>query len=661
MNGFRRALSAGAAGSVVALLLLVIVSAPAASGRLAHQSTLLASGALAQHIRVVERPGTSSLGRVNGVSRLDSRLSGLDSGSNVSKSAGIHQSGLSRTSDGRVRVIIETKSPAAVRAVVRKSGGRVERTWRNLVQAVVRPASLTSLSRQAGVERVRAPFRAVAQSVSGEEVALDGVPAWHAKGFTGKGVKVAVIDIGFQGLAERQAEGELPTNVVTQDICGGRFATADDHGTAVAEIVHDMAPDAQLYLVCVDTDVDLANAEAYAKSQGVSVVNHSVGWYGPTRGDGSGPIGAIVADARANGILWVNAAGNDAVTHWSGTFVDTDGDHFHEWASGDEGNSFIWPNGWVICAALKWDEWPNGVSDFDFGLFLSGSNVLVAKSVEEQNGSQSPYEEICAQQTTGSNLVAFWAIYGYRVTTSPRIDLFSLTPPLQYATAAGSIVDPANSSSAFAVGALCWQSRQLEFYSSQGPTIDGRVKPDIVGHDSISGATYGATEGCVSAFAGTSAASPEVAGAAALVKQAYPAYGPDQLQSFLTQRALDLGTPGPDNQTGAGELRMLAPPDLVAPSATALPSSGRLGKALKLVSRVSDDSGQVSVVEQVKRGGRVIATMKRKGFVAASGPTSVSALWKAPATAKGSYTHCVRATDRSGNVSAPSCARIRLK
>ena len=40
----------------------------------------------------------------------------------------------------------------------------------------------------------------------------------------------------------------------------GRVQTADDHGTAVAEIVHEMAPDAQLYLVCVGTEVDLAAA-----------------------------------------------------------------------------------------------------------------------------------------------------------------------------------------------------------------------------------------------------------------------------------------------------------------------------------------------------------------------------------------------------------------
>ena len=58
----------------------------------------------------------------------------------------------------------------------------------------------------------------------------------------------------------------------------------------------------------------------------------------------------------------------------------------------------------------------------------------------------------------------------------------------------------------------------IEFFSSQGPTIDGRMKPDVVGIDgvAISGAgSFGTT------FFGTSAAAPHVAGIAALA--AHPA------------------------------------------------------------------------------------------------------------------------------------------
>ena len=670
MFGYRRALSAAAAGTGAILGLLVFASAiPAASGHLARERPFLTgSVARGQAIRVVESLDPSSVPNRRGASKLDGRLAGLARGAASSTVTKVRTTDPAFTPDGRVLVVIESRRPAAVEAIVARFGGRVERTAGTLVQAAVPPSALRALSQTSALDFIRAPFLRVEQAVTGEEVATSLAAAWHGEGFTGKGVKVAVIDGGFQGLPARQAAGELPANVVAMDFCGGRFGTATDHGTAVAEIVHEMAPDAQLYLLCIDTEVDLAAAVSFAKSQGVEIINHSVGWFGPARGDGSGYIGDIVANAKASGILWVNAAGNEAQTHWSGTFSDVDGDRVHAWApNGDEGNTFIWPHGVVICGILKWDEWPAGISDFDLGLVLSGANRILALSAGDQTGSQPPIEGLCAEQTSGADLTVYWAILGYRVSTSPRLDLFSLSPPLQYQTAAGSVVDPATSSAALAVGALCWQTRQLEFYSSQGPTIDGRTKPDIVGHDSVSGATYGLFSSCPSAFAGpsgfagTSASSPEVAGAAALVKQAYPAFGADQLRQFLQRSALDLGPPGADNATGEGELRMPRPPDLVAPSAEALPSSGRKGKILMLVSRVSDDRGEVRVVEQVKRNGRVVATIAKNGFISTSGMTRVVSAWKAPANATGSYQHCVRATDRAGNASPVSCAKVILK
>ncbi len=503
----------------------------------------------------------------------------------------------------------------------------------------------------------------IEHAVTGESVSVTLASAWHAKGFTGKGVKVAVIDGGFAGLADRQASGDLPANVITQDYCGGELTTASEHGAAVAEIVHEMAPEAQLYLVCIASGSDFEAAVAYAKAQGIHVINFSAGWEGPFRNDGTDRYSAIVADAKASGILWVNSAGNEGDTHWAGSY-NPGGDSVHDWSpSGDEGNTFIWPNDSEICGFLRWDEWPNGVSDFDLALVHSGSNTLLAISEEEQTGSQPPFEAMCYGQSSGSDLRVYWAIVGYRVSTAPQLDLVSWSPPLEYSVPAGSIAAPATSASALAVGALCWQSRELESYSSQGPTIDGRLKPDIVGHDSVSSATYGAFDGsCPSGFAGTSASSPEVAGAAALVKQAYPAYGADQLKQYLMRTARDLGTPGLDNAHGAGELQLPAPPDVVAPAAKALPSVGRRGATVKLLASVSDDSGKVSVVEYVKLGARTIATIRRAGFVAATSARTVATAWKAPAkAAQGSYRHCVRVTDRSGNASSTSCAKLVLR
>src|SRR5262249_4292530 len=150
-------------------------------------------------------------------------------------------------------------------------------------------------------------------------------------------------DGGFTGYRDRQASGDLPATLTTKDLCGGKLEGPDaEHGTGVAEIVYKMAPAAQLFLICVDTEVDLGLAKDYAKSQGIQVVTHSDSWFNSSRGDGSGGPGtpdAIVADAVASGILWVNSAGNRANQHWSGTFSDTDGDDVHNFTPDDEGNT----------------------------------------------------------------------------------------------------------------------------------------------------------------------------------------------------------------------------------------------------------------------------------------------------------------------------------
>jgi len=562
--------------------------------------------------------------------------------------------------DERVRVVIEAGRPVAARKAAASLGGTVEASWGHLVQALMPPGALPALSSNTAVRFVRPPVVHVSDSVSGQEVEASLASTWQSKGVTGKGVKVGIVDLGFKGYTDREASGDLPPNVVTADFCGGQLATGEEHGTAVAEIVHEMAPDAQLYLICFDSDVTLLQAEAYAKSQGIQIVNYSIGTYNDGRGDGTGSDGAVVSDARANGILWVAAAGNDAQTHWSGTYVDANGNGAHDWAPGDEGNTIFVQNGREICGFLRWDEWPAAVSDFDLLLFDSTTGQEIAISDYQQDGAQPPLEGLCVTNQTGLTQRVAWAILGYRVVSSPRLDLFTVGPPLEYYTAAGSIGDPASSPNALAVGALCWSTDVLEFYSSQGPTIDGRTKPDIAGHDSVSSATYGPFSSCPSGFAGTSAAAPEVVGAAALVKQANPTFGPNELQAFLEKSAVDLAPTGKDNQTGAGQLRLPALRDTTPPTVKALPSRGTHGTAVKLLSADSDDGGKVRVREQVLRRRKVIASL-RSPLIPASVATRIALTWHSPSRLTGTFRHCVTATDEAGNGSAPSCATLVVR
>ena len=523
-----------------------------------------------------------------------------------------------------VRVEISARRPAEARALVARLGGRVEMSYGRLLEAVVPPSALDDLDRARAVGFAREPLRPVAESVRGEGIAATGARNWHRAGLRGAGVRVAVIDLGFRGWRDSRRNGDLPQSTVAVDYCPGGFdgPMATNHGTAVAEIVAEMAPAARLYLICVSSVAALGRAKDYAKAQGIRIVNHSASWFNSGRGDDSGgletPTG-IVGDARAAGILWVNAAGNRAQQHWNGTFTDADANGWHEFAAGDEGNTMFLGAGEQSCMALKWDAWPVTAVDYDLYLVRASDGIPVASSINDQDGTLPPTELICHFNSTG---VAQLLAVAIRLddpagAPAPRLDLFVYPGPnLEHQVADGSVTEPGSSSFALTVGAVCWQTSGLEVFSSRGPTIDGRMKPDLAGPDWVSSFSYGPFGGCggQTGFAGTSAATPHVAGAAALIKGANPSYGPDQLRAYLEANAIDLGVPGRDSSFGAGRLSLGASPRPVLRTCVVPRLRGaRLAVAKARIRSAGCSVGRVRSARSRLGRGRVVAQRPAAG------------------------------------------------
>jgi subtilisin family serine protease len=522
-----------------------------------------------------------------------------------------------------VRVEISARRPAAVRSLVARLGGRVEMSYRGLIEAVVPSRALHALARHRAVRFAREPIRPVAESVRGEGVSATGARNWHRAGLRGAGARVAVVDLGFGGWRQSRRNGDLPQSTVAVDYCPGNFdgPTAVNHGTAVAEIVAEMAPAARLYLICVSNLAALGRAKDYARAQRIHIVNHSASWFNAGRGDDTGgldtPTG-IVAEARAAGILWVNAAGNRAQQHWSGTFFDANANGWHEFAAGDEGNTIVVGTGQQTCMALKWDSWPVTGVDYDLYLVRANDGSPVQSSITDQNGAQPPTELICHINTTGSPQLYSIAIrQSGPVLVPPRLDLFVYPGPnLEHQVAEGSVTEPGSSSSALTVGAVCWQTSGLEVFSSRGPTIDGRMKPDLTGPDWVSSFSYGPFGGCggTTGFAGTSAATPHVAGAAALVKGLNPSFGPNELQAYLEARAIDLGVPGRDTSFGLGRVALGASPRPVLAVCTVPKLRGaRLVVAKARIRRAGCRVGRVRSSRSNMRRGRVVAQRPAAG------------------------------------------------
>ena len=398
------------------------------------------------------------------------------------------------------------------------------------------------------------------EAVTSEGVSLIVSDEWKAAGYTGEGTKIAIIDAGFKNYNSILGK-ELPDSVTTQFFGSEEDVNGSVHGTACAEIIYDMAPDAEFFLVQAQSFVEWGNAVDWCISQDTNVINFSSGWpivCGPL--DGTGIVNDVVDNAIDKGIVWVNAAGNEAQAHWSGEFHDPDGDGFLNFSGTDKTNDFSTYGGQEVSIGMIWDDcWGSSDNDYDLYVYdLADPSNPVAYSVNIQDGDDEPWEYVTFTPQSGIS-------YGFAIRkengTPKNIHVTLGTQnPLQYQVPATSICIPADNPNVITVGAVAWNSPStIEDFSSQGPITDGRIKPDLVAPDrvSTSGYSYGVyPEG----FPGTSASCPHVAGACVLVKQACPAWSPSQIKDFLESEATDLAAPGKDNIYGSGLVYLSNPP-----------------------------------------------------------------------------------------------------
>ena len=475
-----------------------------------------------------------------------------------------------------VRTVVEIRgdgrrlpSPDDIRFLVRRIeglGGTVERASGRLIQALLPPESISFLALSPGISRLRLPSLPQPASVLSEGVARSGAYSWldlPSYRSTANPVKIAVLDLGFSGYAGLIG-GELPAGIIVRS-----FRVDEDpeaglvHGTACAEIVHDMAPDALLYLVNFQTDVELGAAVDYLIAENVDIISCSLVWPGAGAGDGTGPICEIVKRCAARGILWVNAAGDDALSHWQADFADANNDSFQEFAPGDEILQWAVAAGGETRAVLTWDDWGewNGSSydaptqDFDLLLWRWNGTAweLLEFCDDWQTGEagQKPLEQTSLWKTEKATYYGI-SILKWNAAGAPRLRLIvqGNAEAVEYAVPGGSLGIPADAPGAVAVGATDFETDVLQAWSSRGPTADGRIKPDLTAFARVSTAVLGPR-----AFSGTSAAAPHVAGALGLLMAKTP-FAPGQLRTILEERAKDLGEIGPDNLFGHGRLNL---------------------------------------------------------------------------------------------------------
>ena len=282
-----------------------------------------------------------------------------------------------------------------------------------------------------------------------------------------------MIDTGFGNWDAAAAAGEVAPASATRtiDLCDAGLERKN-HGTGTSEVLHDVAPEADLVRICIDDALDLAQVVGQLPALGVSVVNMSLGFYNAGPGDGTGGPGSpddSVRRAIAAGLTWVNSAGNEARSHYSGTFADADGDGFHAWSGSDQLASFTAPPGDTFELYLRWDEWPRRADGDDFELCLTvdeATPVTCLGNIPPAKGTPTTGVALTNPRTTP---VTFSVAVRRRAGTgNPRLDFFVKGGVnWEYPVAASSLLDPAAVPGVLAVGATCPDTAAIQPTSSR--------------------------------------------------------------------------------------------------------------------------------------------------------------------------------------------------
>lgn len=403
-----------------------------------------------------------------------------------------------------------------------------------------------------GVESPRSNL----QAAINEGVATIGADKWQAAGFKGRGIKVGIIDGGFKGYRAGLGTTLPPAAQVTfRSFTLNKDEGSETHGVAVAEIVHSLAPEASLLLASIEDELGFAQAVDWLLENKVQIIQISLGWAGLFPGDGTGRMDEQLDKARRQGVLPVVSVGNYGKSHYT-AHLNPDPNGYQRFGADNRITLKLTAESNSAWVALRWDEkWEQPATNLDLFVLDANQKPVASSRNEQGSGSPKPPTELAPFKTTPGQVFYLQVrTVGKPAGVLPQLHLFAYNASLEESTPAGSVATPGDARGIISVGAVNWKDNKLEDYSSRGPTVDGRPKPELTGPSRVTTQTFGPER----PFAGTSAAAPQVSGTAALVWSAAPVLSADQIAQYLTRNALRPGDVPPtrDPATGFGRVKL---------------------------------------------------------------------------------------------------------
>ena len=407
-------------------------------------------------------------------------------------------------------------------------------------------------------------------------------------GITGAGVRVGVLSDSAEATASLITLGALPpTTTIVQDLAPGRGTSK---GTAMMEIVHAVAPGAQLFFASGLNSPDsfALNIRMLRFVYRCDVIVDDVMWSGESP-FGQSAIAKAINEVTSSGAIYFSAAGEKGnLTHgssstWEGDFVSggtnalLPGYTLHDFG----GVPYNRLTTATKALDLFWSD-AAGASGNDYDLFVLNpeGTAVIASSTTVQDGGADPFEEVFSASGFPANSRV---VIAAKAGASPRALHLSafFNEPLAVQTS-GAVRGHNALPSVVTVAAVAWNSARAAsgpfvggarnpieslsadggrrmFYQADGaPITPGNLrfatnggtvvpKPDIAAADGVSVRTPG-----FNPFFGTGAAAAHAAGIAALIKSAKPSLSPWQIREAMTSTALDIGAPGVDRDSGYG-------------------------------------------------------------------------------------------------------------
>jgi hypothetical protein len=459
-------------------------------------------------------------------------------------------------------------------------------------------------------ESSRLSARPAAASAGG--IDQNGVTIMHADQFVaqtgadGGGAKVGVQSVGVTSLQTIQARGELPAVQVVKPSDGASSPTGDE-GTALLEEVHAVAPGAGLAYCGPGTFVEYTSCLSQLIAAGATILVDDLIF--PQQDLLSSDSSAVQAVgqllAQNPSVTLFTAQGNYNGSYWEGNYSPvalsslglppltcpsggvTQTDYYVAQFDGAASQLLAVTQSSRIPVAFAWADPPDhNASKFDV--------YWVDSTDSTKSGCLSTASATDTQVAVGTPFAAgSYTLYIATPDASPGgkflklwvggDGLTSLSKPT-----AGSIVTPqAFASGAVTVGAVNGSDgvgNKIERFSSLGPitvafpAVTQIQAPVLAAPDGIyvdaAGTYFAGSLFPDGNFYGTSAAAPNAAGVAALIRGAFPSLTALQLVSALKAGAVQLGSAVPDGTFGYGRIDAIgALGTFPVPTITALPDS----------------------------------------------------------------------------------------